>query len=100
VHLKYIARVPEVFRNQKSLIPNPSSCAFIPGAREPISVAILLNLVVKKGAMMQKANVRHGQIKMDKMVRRRELPCIRRSRSLYKGRVVRGAVLMSMKNKK
>jgi hypothetical protein len=45
---------------------------------------------------MQKANVSHGKTKMDKTVRRRELPCVRRSRSLYIGQVVRDAVLMSM----
>jgi hypothetical protein len=36
---------------------------------------------------------------MDEVVRRRELPCVRRSRSLYRGRVVRGAVPMSMERK-
>jgi hypothetical protein len=34
------------------------------------------------------------------MERRRELPCIRRSRSLYKRGVVRSALLMSVKRKK
>jgi hypothetical protein len=47
--------------------------------------------------MMQKANVSHGSTKM---VRSRELPCVRRSMSLYRGRVVRNAVLMSMERKK
>jgi hypothetical protein len=49
-----------------------------PGAREPISHS------KKKGAMMQKANVSHGKAKMDKRERGRELPCVRRSRSLYR----------------
>jgi hypothetical protein len=50
--------------------------------------------------MMQKSNVSHGETKMDKMMRRRELPCIRRSRSFYGGRVVRCAMLLSMERKK
>jgi hypothetical protein len=41
---------------------------------------------------MQKVNVSHGKAKMDKMVRRGGLPCARRLRSLYRGRVVRGEV--------
>jgi hypothetical protein len=48
---------------------------------------------------MQKVNVSHGKTKMDKTVRRRELSCVRRSRSLYRGRVVRGAVPRSMEEK-
>jgi hypothetical protein len=59
-------------------------------------VATLLNLPRKKGATMQKANISHGKTKMDKMVRRRELPC---ARCLYKERVVRGALSMSMERK-
>jgi hypothetical protein len=50
--------------------------------------------------MMQKANVSHGTAKMDKMVRRRESPCVRRLGLLYRERVVRGADQMSMKLKK
>jgi hypothetical protein len=34
------------------------------------------------------------------MVRRRELPCVRRLRSLYRERVVGGVVSMSMERKK
>jgi hypothetical protein len=37
---------------------------------------------------------------MDKMVRRRQLPGVCGSRSLYRGRIVRGAVSMSMERKK
>jgi hypothetical protein len=37
---------------------------------------------------------------MDKMVRRRELPCVRRPRSVYRKRVVRDAEPMSMERKK
>jgi hypothetical protein len=54
----------------------------------------------KKGAMMQKGNVSHGKAKMDKMVRRGELPCVRRSKQWNRGRVVRGEVPMSMERKK
>jgi hypothetical protein len=64
-----------------------------------MSVAILLNLPRKKVATLQKENVSHGKTKMDKKERRRELPCVRRSRSLYRGRVVGGAVLMLMEKK-
>jgi hypothetical protein len=38
--------------------------------------------------------------KMDKMMRRKELPCVRRLKSLHSGRVVRGAVVLSMEIKK
>jgi hypothetical protein len=48
---------------------------------------------------MQKVNVSYGKPKMDKMVRRRELPCVRRLRSLYRGQTVHGMVLMSMEKK-
>jgi hypothetical protein len=41
-----------------------------------------------------------GKKKMGKMVRGRQLPCVRRSWSLYRGRVVCGAFLMSMERKK
>jgi hypothetical protein len=41
---------------------------------------------------MQKTNVSHGKTKMDKMVRRRELPCFRCSSAYYRGRVVRSAI--------
>jgi hypothetical protein len=57
------------------------------------------SIYLKKEAMMQKSNVSHGKTNMDKMVRRRELPCIRRLMKLYRGRVARGAVPMSMKEK-
>jgi hypothetical protein len=51
----------------------------------------------KKGAKLQKATVSHGKTKM---VRRRELPCVRRSMSMYRGRVFRGAVSMLTEWKK
>jgi hypothetical protein len=71
-----------------------------PGVRKPIPVVIPFDHLRIKGAMMQKANVGHDKPKMDKAVRRGALPCIRRSRSLYKRRVARGAVLMSIERKK
>jgi hypothetical protein len=46
--------------------------------------------------MMQKANVRHGK---SRVVRRGELPYIRRSRSLYKVSVVHVTVSLSMEKK-
>jgi hypothetical protein len=62
-----------LLRNRLRPIPNLSAC---PGARDLISVAILF-VMKKKGAMIQKTNVRLGKTKMDKMVGRRELPCVR-----------------------
>jgi hypothetical protein len=50
--------------------------------------------------MIQKANVKHGATKVEKIVKRRELPCIRRSSSLHSGWVIRGAELMPMERKK
>jgi hypothetical protein len=52
-------------------------CPSSPGAREPISVAVSIDLLRKKEAMAQKANVSQGN-QMDKMVKRRELPSVRR----------------------
>jgi hypothetical protein len=49
---------------------------------------------------MQKANVSHGKTKMDKVMRKRELPYVRRSKLLCSERVVRGAVVMSVERKK
>jgi hypothetical protein len=49
--------------------------------------------------MIKEANVGHGKIKMDKIVRRIELPCVRHSRSLYRGRVVCGVVPMLIERK-
>jgi hypothetical protein len=48
---------------------------------------------------MQKANVSHGKGEMDKMVGRRELPCVRRLRALYRVNVVRGAMPMFIERK-
>ncbi|SAM07312.1 hypothetical protein [Absidia glauca] len=57
--------------------------------------------VEKKKNQCKKANVSQGKTKMDKMVRRRELSCVRRSWSLGRGRVVRDAVrIFSGKKKK
>jgi hypothetical protein len=50
--------------------------------------------------MMQNAIISHGKQKVDKMERRRELPCVRRSRSSYRVRVVLSAMPMSMERKK
>jgi hypothetical protein len=67
--------------------------------REPIFVAIPFDRLRKQGALKQKANVSLGKTQMDKMVRRRESPCARQSRLLYKKRVVRGVAYMSMEKK-
>jgi hypothetical protein len=50
--------------------------------------------------MMQKVNVGHSKRKMDKLVSRKALPCIRRLRLLYRERVVRDEMPMSMARKK
>jgi hypothetical protein len=50
--------------------------------------------------MVKDVNVSHGKTKMDKRVRRRDLPCVCRSKSLYRERVVRNMVLMSTERKK
>jgi hypothetical protein len=92
---------PHVFRNPQFRIPNPSTGSTIPGARESIPVVIPFDLSrkKKKGAMMQKANVGDGSTKINEIVRQRELPCVRRTRALYKRRVVLDAVPMSMEKK-
>jgi hypothetical protein len=41
----------------------------------------------------------HGKTKMDKMARRRALPCVRDSRALNRGQVVHSTMLMSMERK-
>ncbi|SAM00670.1 hypothetical protein [Absidia glauca] len=71
-----------------------------PGARKPISVAIPFDHPRKKVAMMQNANVSHGKQQAGKKERRKDLPCVRRLRSLYRGRIVRGGMIMSMERKK
>jgi hypothetical protein len=48
---------------------------------------------------MQKANVDHGEPKLDKLVGRSELPCVRCRRSLYSDQVVINVVLISMERK-
>jgi hypothetical protein len=50
----------------------------------------------KKGAMMQQAIVSHVKTRMGKIVKKRELPCVRRLWSLYSERFVCCAVPMSM----
>jgi hypothetical protein len=65
-----------------------------------ISVVITFDLPRKRRELTQKANVSHVKAKMDKMVRRRELPCVRRFRSFHRVRVVRGMALMTMERKK
>jgi hypothetical protein len=83
-----------------SPIPNLTTCPFIPGSRKPISVANPFDLRRKKGEMMQKANVSQGKTELDKMVRRGELPCVRRSMSLYRERFVGDMLLYRWKGKK
>jgi hypothetical protein len=86
VHLKKkkLQEFPKAFRDRLRPILNLTICPSSPAAREPISVAISVDQLRKKEAMMQKANVSHGKTKMDKTVGRRELPCVCRSRLLYK----------------
>jgi hypothetical protein len=95
--LKRIARVC----NHDPLRPilNLTICPSSTGAREPISVVIPFDLLRKKEAMMQKAIVSFGKA-MDKTVRRRRLPWVRRLRMLNRERAVCGAVLMLLERKK
>jgi hypothetical protein len=62
--------------------PNLTIYPFSPASRESVCVFIPFCLLGKKGAMMQKANVSHW--KGGKIVRRIELPCVRRSWSLFR----------------
>jgi hypothetical protein len=71
-----------------------------PGARESISVAIPFDHLRKRRAVVQKANVSHGKIMTDMMVRRRGLPSVRRLRTSNKRRAVHGVVQMSTARKK
>jgi hypothetical protein len=65
--------LPYVIRNSLRPVPKPSPCPSSPSARKPILVVVPINQLRKKGVMMQKANVSHGQTKMNKVVRRREV---------------------------
>jgi hypothetical protein len=56
-------------------ISNLSTCPSSPGAREPVSVGILSNLLRKRRVIMKDVNVSHGKPKMDKMVKRRVTLC-------------------------
>jgi hypothetical protein len=67
---------------------------------ESLFVVIPFDHPRKKRAVMQKANVSHGEAKKDKMARRRELPCGRPLMLLYGVRFFRGVVSMSMERKK
>jgi hypothetical protein len=95
-----VQEVPHVFRNALRPIANLALGPSSPGTREPIFVAIPSDHPRKKGAMMQKANVSHDKRKMDKMVRGRGLPCVRRSRALRRVRVVRRAMPVSLGKKR
>jgi hypothetical protein len=93
-------RISPVFRNSQLLIPNLTTYPSSPAVREPVSVVITVDHLTKKGAVMQKAKFGHGKPRMDRTLRRGALPCIRRSRSLYRERVVGDAVLVSTERKK
>jgi hypothetical protein len=56
VHLLIFARISPLFRNLLRPIPN-LTCLSSPAAREPISVAIVLNLLRKRRVMMADVNV-------------------------------------------
>jgi hypothetical protein len=70
-------------------------------ARGPIFVAIPFDhLGIKKEQWCKRQILAMVRQRLDEMVRRRELPCVRRSSSLYSELVVRGVVPMSMERKK
>lgn len=50
--------------------------------------------------MVQKANVDFGEITMDKIMGKRELPYIHRLKSLYRGQIVRCTIQLSVERKK
>ncbi|SAL95709.1 hypothetical protein [Absidia glauca] len=56
-----------VFRKLLSPIPDPSPCPSSPASREPISVAITIDLQRKRRVMTQKVNVSQGKQKVDKL---------------------------------
>jgi hypothetical protein len=85
VYLKKNSEGCPIFSLSVAFNPNLSICPPIPAAREPIFVVNLVDHPRKKGATMQKANVSLGKPKMNKMMRRRELPCVSHLRALYKG---------------
>jgi hypothetical protein len=62
-----------------NLVTRPSSH----GAREPVSVVLPFDNSRKKKGNGAKGNVSHGKAKMDKIVRRRELPFVHCQVSLY-----------------
>jgi hypothetical protein len=79
VHLKKLRELrefPHVFRNSLRPIPNISRCPSSPAARKPIFVVIPFDHLRKKGALMQKANVSHGEKTV--FMARKELPSVQR----------------------
>jgi hypothetical protein len=54
-------KVSAPFRHFLRPIPNLITCPSCPAAREPISVAILFDLLRKKRVMMEDVNVCHGR---------------------------------------
>jgi hypothetical protein len=62
--------------------------------------AIPFDLLWKKGATIQKVIVRHGKTKMDKRMRRRDVPCIHHSRPLYCKYAAVSIMSMLMESKK
>jgi hypothetical protein len=78
---KEIKRTSPFFCNSLCPIPNP------------------FDQLRQKGVMRKDFSVSHGSTKMDKMVKRRELPCIGRLMPLHWGQVVRSAVAKLMKKK-
>jgi hypothetical protein len=68
-------------------------------SREPISVVISFDLLRKRRVIMEDVDVSNVE-EVGRMARRREVPCVCHSRSLYRWRVVRGAVIMATERKK
>jgi hypothetical protein len=95
-----VGRFPQVFRKPLCPIPNVITCPSSLGVRESISVANPFDHLREKGAMMQKVNVGHRKTK-DWQDGEKERVTLRSSfRTLYRNRVVRSAVVMSMERKK
>ncbi|SAM01385.1 hypothetical protein [Absidia glauca] len=81
---KRVHRDSPCFRDPLRPILNPSPSPPSSGASDPIFVAIPLDLLREKRVMTQKANVSHGKAMVGEMARWGGLPCVRRSRSMYK----------------
>jgi hypothetical protein len=81
---KKTARVFPFFRDHLHPIPELTTCPSSPVARKPTNI-VTQPIFQEKSSNDAKENVSHSKTKMEKMVRRREVPCAHRPRLLYSG---------------